>query len=171
MRTTPVNNGPFGRRFGAKFAQITDGVSNTAFMGEIKLGPNPIVGLSTAHPMYYATAQQLAFATFDAGNGDINYNAACDALGTSLTLRGKQWYRGIVTATYYSHTLVPNDRRRDCVRGTGFDRAHIAARSYHPGGAHVGIGDGKVKFASENIDGLIWRAVGSREGNDQTGNF
>jgi hypothetical protein len=165
-----ANNGPFGRRFGARFAEISDGVSNTAFFGETKLG-TAVAPSSTGDPFYLATAQVLAFGTFDAGNGDINYNAACDALGSSSTLRGKQWYRGIVTATYYSHTIVPNDRRRDCIRGTGFDRAHLAARSYHPGGAHVAMGDGKTKFAGENIDGNVWRAVGSRAGNETIGTW
>src|SRR5437762_4585967 len=39
-----VADGPFGRRYGARFAEITDGLSNTGFFAEILIGPSPGVG-------------------------------------------------------------------------------------------------------------------------------
>ncbi|HEY4262407.1 MAG TPA: DUF1559 domain-containing protein, partial [Schlesneria sp.] len=38
----------------------------------------------------------------------------------------------------------------------------IGFRSYHVGGAHFLMGDGSVKFVSENIDGTNYRALASR---------
>ena len=73
--------------------------------------------------------------------------------------------------SYYSHTYTPNSKRRDCVRDVGVDRIHAAARSMHTGGAHVVLADGSVRFGSDNVDGNVWRAVGSIQQGDQTGEW
>ncbi len=166
------NNGPFGRRFGAKFGEISDGLSNTGLFAEIVLGPSggsPTTGIVAAGtPTDLAVATNLPFATWDASTtGDTIAVSACDNRATSAYLyRGKQYYRGIVVATYYSHTLPPNSRRRDCIRGTGVDRGHLATRSYHTGGAQIVLADGSVHFASSSIDDVVWRALGSRAGGE-----
>ncbi len=88
---------------------------------------------------------------------------SCDNRATSAYLyRGKQYYRGIVVATYYSHTLPPNAKRRDCIRGTGVDRGTLGNAQFHTGGCNVVLGDGGVHFVSDSIDANVWRAVGSR---------
>lgn len=166
------NNGPFGRRFGARFGDISDGLSNTGLFAEIVLGPaggSPTTGIVPAGSADdLAVATNLPFATWDAGpNGDTIAVSACDNRATSAYLyRGKQYYRGIVVATYYSHTLTPNSPRRDCIRGTGVDRGHMASRSYHTGGAQIVLGDGSVHFASSSTDEIVWRALGSRAGGE-----
>jgi hypothetical protein len=48
----------------------------------------------------------------------------------------------------------------------GFDRGHLATRSFHTGGSQLVLGDGSVRFVSENIDIRVWRAVGSINGNE-----
>ena len=120
--------------------------------------------LAVTNPMYFNTATDLAFGTWDAGaTGDTIAVAAYDNAATANWLyRGKQYYRGLVIPTYYSHTLTPNSKRHDCVRGTGLDRGHLATRSYHVGGAQLILADGSVRFASDNIDETIWRSVGSK---------
>ena len=171
------NNGPFGRRFGAKFRDFTDGLSNTALFGEIRLGPSggsPTTGvLAVTDRNYYNTATNLAFGSWDASaTGDTIAVPECDNAATSNYLyRGKQYYRGIVVTTYYSHTLTPNSRRHDCIRGTGVDRGHLAARSYHTGGAQIVLLDGSVRFASDNVDDTIWRSVGSMAGGEVIGEW
>ncbi len=42
----------------------------------------------------------------------------------------------------------------------------IGFRSFHPGGANFGLGDGSVRFLSENIDGTTYRALASRAGGE-----
>jgi prepilin-type N-terminal cleavage/methylation domain-containing protein len=183
--------GPFARGYGAKFRDFTDGMSNTALFGEIRLGPAtgtaPLGSTGTiapTDPNYYAAATQLVFGTWDGGvagdttrwpgtlPGDVEWNPACNTPGANDVLyRGKQYYRGIPVPSYYSHTLTPNSKNRDCVRATGVDRIHAAIRSYHTGGGHVVLGDGAVRFVSDSIDLMLWRSVGGIGEGMVTGEF
>ena len=61
--------------------------------------------------------------------------------GRLIAYRGQEYYRNIVETTNYNHTMVPNTYLPDC-GDTTFDNAHIAARSYHPGGVNVSFADG-----------------------------
>lgn len=170
-----ANDGPFGRRFGAKFAEVRDGLSNTGMFAEIRLGPS--AGATSQNvpandPDYYNVATNLPFGTWDASpTGDTIAVPQCDTTAASFPYRGKQYYRGVVVATFYSHTLTPNSRRRDCIRGTGVDRGHLASRSYHDGGAHIVMCDGAVRFANNSVSEVVWRAVGSRIGRETVGEW
>jgi prepilin-type N-terminal cleavage/methylation domain-containing protein len=167
-----ADRGPFGRNRGAAFRDFVDGMSNSGMFAEIILGPSNgsptsgVVAAGTPQDLWVAT--NLPFATWDASpTGDTIPVAACDNRATSAILyRGKQYYRGVVVATFYSHTLTPNSRLRDCIRSVGFDRGHLATRSFHTGGSQLVLGDGSVRFVSENIDIRVWRAVGSINGNE-----
>jgi hypothetical protein len=44
--------------------------------------------------------------------------------------------------------------------------AAITSRSYHPGGVQSLLGDGSVRFMSETMDGMTWRALGSVGGGE-----
>jgi hypothetical protein len=102
------------------------------------------------------------------GSAQWNFGSGCTSIGntSAILYRGKQYYRGVVVATFYSHTLTPNSRLRDCIRSIGFDRGHLATRSFHTGGSQLVLGDGSVRFVSENIDIRVWRAVGSINGGE-----
>jgi prepilin-type N-terminal cleavage/methylation domain-containing protein len=169
------NDGPFGRRYGARFADIKDGLSNTGMFAEIRLGPS--AGTATGNvpatdPEYYNVATNLPFGTWDASpTRDTIAVPQCDSTAAAFPYRGKQYYRGVVVATFYSHTLTPNSQRRDCIRGTGVDRGHLAARSYHTGGAHLVLCDGSVRFANNSVSDAVWRAVGSRNGREPNGEW
>lgn len=47
----------------------------------------------------------------------------------------------------------------------------MAFGSYHVGGAQYAMGDGSVRFISENIDLNLYRALGTRAGGEVTGEF
>lgn len=164
--TTPVPrtnlHGAFSRNHSTKFGQISDGLSNTAFFAEIKKGPNHTSSLLVVPAGDQRDSAVATYATGPwSGNDLVVSPAACDNRATSAWMyRGLQYYRGLLVATYYTHTLTPNSRRRDCVT-TALYQGHMAARSYHTGGAHVLLGDGSVRFASDGVDGEVWRRVGS----------
>ncbi len=179
--------GPFGRGYGAPFRDITDGMSNTALFGETVIG-TATTGTATnlqaaGSPFYYHVKTNAVFGTWDAGaippeypgtlGGDVIYPAAaCNTTTTGdWANHGKQWYRGAITAAFYSHTLTPNAKVRDCIRATGVDRAHIAARSFHTGGAHILLADGAVRFGSDNVDLRTWWAIGTIAGGEVVGEF
>jgi prepilin-type processing-associated H-X9-DG protein len=109
--------------------------------------------------------------------GDVRYPydpAQCNVTSTTQTRwrgRGNQFYRGLTVYTFYNHTLTPNSKFRDCVTAVNFAEGHMAARSYHAGGAQFLLGDGSVRFASDSIDGAIWRGVGTRAGGEILGEF
>lgn len=179
--------GPFARNTGAKFRDFIDGMSNTAMFGEIRLGPATTAStgsIAPTDPNFYAAMTQLAFATWDAGTpgdttrwpgtlpGDVERVAACDTPGTNdILYHGKQYYRGIPVPSFYSHTLTPNSRLRDCARAVGVDRLHAAVRSFHTGGAHIVLGDGGVRFAGNSVDSLTWRRVGAMADGQVVGEY
>jgi len=181
-----IYKGPMGRRYGARFRDFTDGTSNTAVFGEIKIGPSLAVGNvypSATDPMFYTSARQLPYQTWDTESvgqslypgtlaGDMIPHEDCEIIGMGdYGQRGRQYYRGVPFPSFYSHTMTPNARRRDCLRAIGTDRIHAAVRSYHTGGGHVVLGDGSVRFASDNVDEMIWRAVGSIGQSDPLGEW
>lgn len=43
--------------------------------------------------------------------------------------------------------------------------------SPHPGGIHVGMGDGGVRFVSQNIDPQLFRHLGNRSDGELVGDF
>ena len=150
---------------------ITDGTSNTAMFAEIKKGPYSGSGPSTA-VVAAGTGDDFRVATNIAsftGNDLLVPPPTCENRGTAAWLyRGLQYYRGFPIATFYNHTMVPNARLRDCANVT---QGHLAARSYHVGGAQICLADGSVRFVSENIDLTLWRGVGTKGGGEVLGEF
>ena len=55
--------------------------------------------------------------------------------------------------------------------GSPYTEMFAGARSYHPGGVQVCMADGSVRFVSENINLLIWQALGTRGGGEVVGDF
>jgi prepilin-type N-terminal cleavage/methylation domain-containing protein len=144
-----------------KPADITDGMSNTAFFSEKIRGqgaPNPKTD------MFVMPAQTSLAATYNTCQA-INPTTA-----TPLTSKwGYSWVMGENCCTQYNHVATPNSKT---CGGTGFTGTmtnmamQVSANSLHVGGVHVMMGDGAVKFVSDNIDLGVWRAVGSRAGDE-----
>ena len=54
-----------------------------------------------------------------------------------------------------------------CVQvGSPYVAMHAAARGYHTGGVIASMGDGSVRFVSDNIALLVWQAMGTRGGGE-----
>jgi len=68
----------------------------------------------------------------------------------------------------YLHVTGPNTR--SCGFFTAL-RATMPPSSKHVGGVHVQMADGSVRFVSDNIDLITWRALGSRNGAEVIGGF
>lgn len=159
----PAPNGVFISGMSLKLADVTDGASNTAAFSE--------------HPMGdFNNAQSSRFDTFRPGTHPATLDdavAQCRAIDPSdLSLQGVSnvgapWIQSYHSTTQYFHVAPPNDR--SCMFPPG--RIATSATSFHEGGVQVALCDGSVRFASENIDLGVWRAVGARNSGQAIGNW
>jgi prepilin-type N-terminal cleavage/methylation domain-containing protein/prepilin-type processing-associated H-X9-DG protein len=56
-------------------------------------------------------------------------------------------------------------------QGLDSSAAYAAARSKHPGGVNVGLGDGSVRFVANTINLITWRALGTTGGGEPISDF
>ncbi len=87
--------------------------------------------------------------------------------------------------TLFSTRLPPNSSNPDqmwfCISGQpmapvvfqdpGVPGVFLLARSYHPGGVNAGMADGSVRFVPDEIDPLLYKALGTRNGAETTTDF
>jgi type II secretory pathway pseudopilin PulG len=88
------------------------------------------------------------------------------------------WFNGVLSVTAY-----PPNRPAECPAGLGQSRIagwaacrsdwpnNTGFNSMHPGGVHMGMGDGSAHFFSENIDLSTWRNLGTISGGEVVGEF
>jgi prepilin-type N-terminal cleavage/methylation domain-containing protein len=82
-------------------------------------------------------------------------------------------HAGALFSTKYSPNTTQPDRHNYCINtvkqapctATGTD-VIVSARSYHPGGVVVALGDASVKFISDSIDSTVYAALGTRAGGE-----
>ncbi len=80
---------------------------------------------------------------------------------------GLTWFLAGPRNTWYNHVETPNAAMPDCaVLITLPETGIFTARSQHPGGVNVLFASGKVRFVSQHVDLNIWRALGTRNGNE-----
>ena len=150
-------NGVFYGNSATRFADVIDGLSNTAFYSERILadGNNGVVS-----PIADVFFNPAAPTTLD------DAVASCKALDiTNLRnqfplFMGAPWVNG---QHVFLHVTGPN------TRSCGFFaalRAIMPPSSRHPGGVNVLMGDGSVKFVKDSIDLATWRALGTRAGGE-----
>jgi prepilin-type processing-associated H-X9-DG protein len=154
--------GVFASGSSTRLEDITDGTCSTALYAEIKRGARPNNdSLNTTI---------LLPNVWGSGNPATNPNnltppAACNSnLATTYNFTGLQYQRGFLLTALYTHTVPPNYPGRDCIINLTFDQAHLASRSYHPGGVNVAMADGSVRFIGDKIQFQVWQAIGTRAG-------
>ncbi len=84
----------------------------------------------------------------------------------TISSTGLQYQRGALISALYTHTTPPNYEGRDCIRHITFEEGHLASRSHHPGGVNVAMTDGSVRFVSDRIQLAVWKALGTRSGDE-----
>ncbi len=134
-------------------AQVSDGMSNTMAFSECLINkPYSMDATSTI--------------------------AACDAgtlaVPTSTTvIRGQSWMLSQWAQSWgYSALYPPNDplhKDYECYYYS--NGIHFGARSQHPGGVNVCMGDGAVRFVNDTIDLTTWRALATVKGREPIGAY
>jgi len=141
------------------FRSITDGSSHTAAMSERSLGPGVPLGAASVGAVEGYMLQLTA------PNDVTVSNCATPSLGTWYSQRSAKWILGNYGNTLYNHYYTPNAPLGDCMNAAQ-QKALTAVRGLHPGGVWVLFCDGSVRFADEQIDETLWRALSTRAGNE-----
>ncbi len=171
MGSGTVNNGSHATtdadgviyaRSSTRFADIRDGTSSTVAFSESILGD----GINSAATN--ATERQRR--SIELSLGTPTTAAACAVGATWSGIRSAKWINGHLADTIYNHFYAPNADTPDC--NNGFHNfALTAARSQHPGGVHVLMCDGSVRFVNDKIDLNTWRGLATRAKKEVLGEF
>lgn len=138
---------------GNKLAELSDGTSSTLLISEGVAPTIPDWGgaigsllygnmggglFSALHPPN-TTEPDKVYGRCPRGHGDFEYMPPCTSLD------------------------------EDAQPGQpGAGGAYASARSYHPGGVNAAMCDGSVTFVSDDIETIVWRAMGTARFSDST---
>jgi prepilin-type processing-associated H-X9-DG protein len=143
--------GMMGANFGVPIAAVTDGLSNSAMIAEMR------VGLATSDGRgVWAIGHQGSSLCCEARPYNPTPNASNMAPAGSCDDGGDE------TQTCY--TIASQFPTRDklgmpCNCTKGNNNSGGQARSLHPGGVNVGFGDGSVKFIKNSIANRVWFSI------------
>jgi prepilin-type N-terminal cleavage/methylation domain-containing protein/prepilin-type processing-associated H-X9-DG protein len=155
-----------------RFADLTDGSSNTACMSESLLGEgSEISGAPTAPGLPTKHYKNLAF-----GTSISDGSCAAATTWNQSDPRQFSWYSGEIRCASYNHYYGPNSDHYDCVANGPASLGFIAsgwkaARSQHPGGVNLLLCDGAVRFVGDSVDLETWRSLSTRSGAEVMGEF
>jgi prepilin-type processing-associated H-X9-DG protein len=147
-------------------AAIADGTSNTAFASEWVRAKSDAVPIDR---------RDLRPIIFNLSNPGVISPATladktdeCLAIDPSVApvfsyTRGLEWSNGLSQSdTGYTHALTPG--LRSC--SVGGTVLAWTVGSQHTGGVNVAFADGSVRFIANSIARDVWRAMGTRRGNE-----
>ena len=179
--TTGVGYNVTAQVVGIKLAQIIDGTSNTQMWAEIKRGrmsaPNNLGGTYSGPTLYPQDVRDLPAGCW---NTTVLYPGSTDplsffvppALCNTVGYPTGRWYGGNIYGrdyptfcAAYTHTMTPQTMNGDCGEAPS-NYAHVASRSYHPGGVNGALCDGSVRFYKGSIALPVWQALGTRAGGE-----
>ena len=148
-----------------RFADVTDGLSNTSAFAEVVNGAASSGSKPSrfdcyefgASPTGTATAIRTAFATKDWKTSTIPWSG-------TWRYRGYPWTEGTHWRSWYNHVMPPNSV---CWLPDGdFWKLVSPSSSYHPAGVNASMCDGSVRFVADSINGDVWTATGTRNGKE-----
>lgn len=143
-------------------ARIPDGLSHTAAFSERIRGS----GGSTVNP----TRDSFCLLNLVLTADDLLLASRAAARASNPTIyfdHGRYWFWIGRERTLYNHAQTPNGSIPDGMYPVVLTaRGMATARSFHPGGVNVLMGDGSTRFVSDTIAQAVWRGFGSRNGSE-----
>lgn len=163
--SSPGPNGLFWRGVSTRFRDITDGTSNTIFMAETLFG-----GRDTVSTTVFTDPQRQMRRAGGGGSpcGRMAEDLAATAATGYLGTRAGSWIRTTSFHTLVNGFFTPNSKNPDI---SFHGDLLSSSRSAHAGGTQVSLADGSVRFVSNSIDLSVWRALFSRNGGENVGEF
>jgi len=171
---------------GLSTGKYIDGLSKTAFFAERDKGS----GVSSE--LYEPTKNDIVTMSSrtDAPVPRDTMMKVCGSMQPKLSpynftssgrwLPGSDWSNGWPFAAYsstmYNHVAPPNWSGWDCgtyssIPDTPGEHAIISSRSSHNGIVNVTFGDAHVESIPDGIDLIVWRAIGTRNGEEAAANL
>jgi prepilin-type N-terminal cleavage/methylation domain-containing protein len=142
----------FGPNRGARIRDVTDGMSNTMLMAEYLTGTkNDFRGFAWSD-------QPAGSYIFTEVGPNSKAPDRCYPLGDPNNCSGC-WCENVPAQN------LPT------ANGNGSTTDTAASRSRHTGGVHVLLGDGAIRFVSENINLTTWRGLATITGSETLGEF
>jgi prepilin-type N-terminal cleavage/methylation domain-containing protein/prepilin-type processing-associated H-X9-DG protein len=164
------NNGIFVTNMAIGIRQVTDGTSHTALYTErVKGDGNKDLIEPTSDWFRIAGSGQTADQIYTACNG-LNPGGSIGNL--QYPCGGRNWVHGDYATSRYTHVMPPNTKSCSQSAGTmtaepvNDDGAATTASSLHNGGVNIVFADGSTHFVRDDIDRLVWSALGSRDGDE-----
>ena len=175
------NNGMFSYTTDRNMASCIDGLSNTLMASELLSGSNSAKG-SAVYP----------FDIFSTGFSENNFKdknfptqAELDPIGSAakgnpsgaLSNAGTMWAWYAAGQSTFNAAAPPNwqypSTGASCCPGGSWDWNPVIMppRSMHPGGVNAALGDGSVRFITNNIDLLTWQRLGDERDMQPVGNY
>jgi prepilin-type processing-associated H-X9-DG protein len=175
-------NGAFTNTVALRAGTFADGLSNTAFFSERTKGsgrdlssiaPTNVDVITTPMRTDNMVAPDTLMnqcSTWTPVPSVHHFNSAGRWLDGSDFSNG--WPFGFYSSTMYNHVAPPNWKGFDCgtfssIPDAPGEHAIMSARSLHSGGVNVCFGDGSIRFFSETVNLRTWRALGTRDSQDQ----
>lgn len=137
-------DGMFFTKSFLRLAEVADGTSNTLMASEICVVPDTPAANDLRGRYCNSWEGNSWFTTLNPPNTSV---------------RDTQVYQGISLKQAPQTTIANNGTQA------------LYARSYHPGGVSASLGDGSVRFMSNNVSAIVYRALGTRNGGEATGEF
>jgi prepilin-type N-terminal cleavage/methylation domain-containing protein len=171
QQTGQGGDGPFGVNQWNDFASISDGLSNTVAVGEVKSFVPALLDGGQPEAPFTPPPDTPAQVVAYGGTFDPDY---CHT----------QWVSGRTLQSAMTTTFPPNTKVTYATGGREYDvdwtnarfgpgtprqgYRVVTARSYHPGGVNVLMLNGPVRFVKSSISQETWRSLGTRSGGEVT---
>ncbi|MHC2066653.1 DUF1559 family PulG-like putative transporter [Bremerella sp. T1] len=168
-------NGAFSFRNEVKFADITDGTTNTILVGEHLTGD----GDDTLYRINSDVVRGLSWSANESTSQGPITQATLDTAGVACdnnksnhsSFAALRWTRGTLEYAIFNTLAPPNWKYPSCMTSTstgnhGSSKGIYVARSRHPGGVNFTLADGSVRFITETVDSQTYHAMGSRNGGE-----
>jgi prepilin-type N-terminal cleavage/methylation domain-containing protein len=170
--------GAFAAATALPVSSFIDGTSNTVMVLEVVRGDGSAAFGSRSDAWSVTSSPPAGTATFPADLASLTpYLQACDAARKSRPGGDWQnnhiyWANGrVACGAIAGMGLTPNSTFPECANwptgnfgpaGSGL----FGARSFHPGGVNVLLGDASVRFVKDSVNQITWWAVGTRNGQE-----
>jgi prepilin-type N-terminal cleavage/methylation domain-containing protein/prepilin-type processing-associated H-X9-DG protein len=165
------HSGMFAFHSRTRFADITDGSSNTFAIGEAASGFKICTGIGCTTPLPPAPGEERtsAHSWLLGGHSQPGWQAAGFYYTGNKCSTVERLNKNPVTDSLHD---VTGTKTFDC-RGSFAGGPHWASnfRSFHTGGGNFLYADGSVRFLSENIDMQTYRALSTIQGGEVVGEF